>query len=268
MVPLLCTVRECALPLAREERRWLCAKGHSFDIARSGYTNLLQPQDRRSSHPGDSADAVAARRRFVDARHDAAIVQRIVEIATPLATGPILDAGCGDGHYLGAMHVASCGEADGVDISVPAIDAAAKRHRDCRFVVANADRFLPYANHSFALVTSITARVNPEEFRRVVRDDGALLVALPAPDDLLELRAAVLGSGEECDRSERTIESLRGSFALVSRERVTQRVTLDHAAMLDVMTSSYRGLRLREQEKLAQLTSMDVTLSRDVLVFR
>ena len=43
---LLCPVRNCHLPLARDGRRLVCAGGHSFDVARSGYVNLLQPQDK------------------------------------------------------------------------------------------------------------------------------------------------------------------------------------------------------------------------------
>ena len=52
---LLCPVRDCRMALPREERRLLCPRGHSFDVARSGYINLLQPQDRRSKRPGDTA---------------------------------------------------------------------------------------------------------------------------------------------------------------------------------------------------------------------
>jgi 23S rRNA (guanine(745)-N(1))-methyltransferase RlmA-like protein len=40
---LICPVRGCHLPLMRQERRLLCERGHSFDVARSGYINLLQP---------------------------------------------------------------------------------------------------------------------------------------------------------------------------------------------------------------------------------
>ena len=63
---LLCPVRECHLPLVREDRRVFCPRAHSFDVARSGYLNLLQPQDRRSKQPGDTTEAVAARRRLHD----------------------------------------------------------------------------------------------------------------------------------------------------------------------------------------------------------
>ena len=61
---LLCPVRDCHMALVREERRLLCARGHSFDVARSGYINLLQPQERRSKQPGDTAAALLGRRRI------------------------------------------------------------------------------------------------------------------------------------------------------------------------------------------------------------
>ena len=63
---LLCPVRDCRMALVREERRLICPRGYSFDVARSGYINLLQPQDRRSKQPGDTAAAVAGRRRLHD----------------------------------------------------------------------------------------------------------------------------------------------------------------------------------------------------------
>src|SRR4051812_13953135 len=66
VVTLLCTVRDCHQPLAREEKRLVCERNHAYDVARSGYVNLLQPQDRRSANPGDSKEAVAARRRLAD----------------------------------------------------------------------------------------------------------------------------------------------------------------------------------------------------------
>jgi 23S rRNA (guanine745-N1)-methyltransferase len=265
LVTLLCTVRDCRRALNREEGRLVCARGHSFDIARSGYCNLLQPQDRRSRQPGDSADAVAARRRFLDRGFG-----DFIWSALPMAplSAPILDVGCGEGHYTGAMQRQLGVEAHGVDISVPAIDAAARKHRHCFFVVANADRFLPYADQSFGLVTSITSRMNPEEFRRVLADDGRALVALPGADDLIELREAILGEAKLIDRVERTVETFASHFALERHERVRNVVHLDREAVHDVMASSYRGLRASQRDRLDAIDELDVTLSRDLLLFR
>jgi 23S rRNA (guanine745-N1)-methyltransferase len=265
---LLCTVRDCRAPLAAEDRRYVCANGHSFDIARSGYVNLLQPQDKRSKTPGDTPDAVAARRRFLERGHAAPLVDAIVR-ALPLREGQaLLDAGCGEGHHLAAFRRAYGIDAHGTDISVPAIELAAKRYRDCSWVVANADRFLPYADGSFHAVASITARMNPGEFRRVLAGDGTLLIVIPAADDLLELRAAILGEGIERDRTERTIATFAPLFSLERRKRIAHSASLEREDMLDVMSSSYRALRSREREKLETLDAMNVTLSRDLLVFR
>jgi len=171
-------------------------------------------------------------------------------------TDSVLDAGCGDGFYLGSLARDTGCDAHGVDISIPAVDAAARRYPECEWIVANADRFVPYADRSFSIVLSITARMNAGEFRRVLRDDGRLLVALPAPDDLIELR------GAERDRTGRTVETFARGFTLADRRRVTTVADLDAAAVHDVLHSIYRPMRSRPVE------AMRVTLSLDLLLFR
>lgn len=265
---LLCTVRNCRAPLMHEDRRYVCANAHAFDIARSGYVNLLQPQDKRSKSPGDTPEAVAARRRFLEHGHAQPLVDAIVR-ALPLREGQtLLDAGCGEGHHLAAFRSAYAIDAHGTDISVPAIELAARRYRDCSWVVANADRFLPYADDTFDAVASITARLNPDEFARVLAPHGALLIVIPGADDLLELRQSILGEGIERDRTSRTIETFATHFALEQHQRIAHVTHLDRQSMLDVMSSSYRALRSRERAVLETLEPMNVTLSRDLLVFR
>ena len=193
-------------------------------------------------------------------------LSEIVKSGGMAAAHQILDVGCGEGYFTAEMQRDLAAEAHGVDISVPAIDAAAKRYRDCFFIIANADRFLPYAGGSFDLVTSITARMNPEEFQRVLAAGGRLLVALPGPDDLIELREAVLGEGAMIDRAARTIATF-SNFKLERRERIHQLAHLDRDAIHDVMASSYRGLRTKQRERLSALADLDVTLSRDLLLF-
>ena len=253
---LVCPVRDCHLALAREEQRVLCARGHSFDIARSGYINLLQPQDRRSRQPGDTAAAVAGRRRLHDRGVTGPLLDGIAEMLDASAGETVLDAGCGDGVYLGTLAGQSGFVAHGVDISVPAVDAAARRYPACEWIVANADRFVPYANGSFSIVMSITARMNAGEFRRVLRDQGRLLVAIPAPEDLVELR----GVGR--DRVARTVETFAQGFRLVGQRRVTTAAHLDAASVQDVLHSIYRPLRRQPVE------AMRVTFSLDLLLFR
>ncbi len=250
---LICPVRACHLPLMREPGRVFCSKGHSFDVAKSGYLNLLQPQERRSKLPGDTAAAVTARRRLHDRGVTAPLRTAVLELAKP--DGPVLDVGCGDGFYLGSIQDI---EAHGVDISTPAIEAAVKRYPECEWVIANADRFIPYADQSFSTLLSITARMNAPEFQRVLRPDGRLLIAIPAPDDLIELR------GRTRDRVERTVADFAGNFTLLQHLRATTTADLDAGAVADVLHSIYRP-NPQEQPEAKRLTfSLDLLLFRPV----
>jgi 23S rRNA (guanine745-N1)-methyltransferase len=253
---LLCPVRNCHMPLASEERRLFCPRGHSFDVARSGYVNLLQPQERRSKHPGDTAAAIAARRRLHDDGVTEPLLQAISDMVALSPSDIVLDAGCGDGFYLASLARQAGCEAHGVDISVPSVDAAARRYPECEWIVANADRFVPYADRSFSTILSITARMNAAEFRRVLRDDGRLLVALPAPDDLIELG----GAGR--DRVVRTVETFAPHFALSDQRRATTAADLDARAVHDVLHSIYRPMQSQPAK------AMRMTFSLDLLLFR
>ncbi len=225
-------------------------------MARSGYVNLLQPQERRSKQPGDSSEAVAARRRLHDRGVTGPLLAGVRRMAALGPADVVLDAGCGDGFYLGSLAAATGAQGHGVDISIPAIDAAARRYPNVEWVVANADRAVPYQDQSFSCVMSITARMNPAEFRRVLRPEGRLLVALPAPDDLIELR----GVGRE--RVERTVAEFAPQFELADQARVTTTADLDAAAVEDVLLAIYRPMQS------TPATARQVTFSLDVLLFR
>src|SRR5260370_16142737 len=125
---LLCSVRGCHMALVREERRLFCPRGHSFDVARSGYINLLQPQERRSRQPGDTAAAIAGRRRLHDRGVSGPLLDAIAEMTAATASDVVLDIGCGPGFYLGTLARQTGCDAHRVDISVPAIDAATPRY--------------------------------------------------------------------------------------------------------------------------------------------
>jgi 23S rRNA (guanine745-N1)-methyltransferase len=252
---LLCPVRDCQQLLHREDRRLLCPRAHSFDIARSGYVNLLQPQDRRSKNPGDTVEAVAARRRLHDRGVTAPLFDAINTLLAATSADTVLDAGCGDGFYLGSLARQYQFAATGIDISIPAIDLAAKRYPQCQWLVANADRAIPCANESFSKVLSITARMNAPEFRRVLKPGGHLLVAIPSPIDLIELR------GASRDRVDRTIDSFTPLFTLLAQRRATTTAPLDADAVRDLQHATYRPLQSQPA------AAMQVTFSLDLLLF-
>ena len=257
---LLCPVRGCHKPLLLADRQRRCEAGHSFDLARSGYTNLLQPQERRSKRPGDTAQAVGARRRLHEGGFTQALLNAMGEMARPQPTDQALDAGCGDGFYLGNLAAQTRFAGHGIDISIPAVDAAARKYPDCEWIVGNADRFIPYSDGAFSLVLSITARMNPSEFHRVLRSDGRLLVAVPGPDDLKELR------GEGRDRVPRTVADFGPFFCVSDQRRATTTVNLSPDAVMDVLLSTYRPGSKSSPD--APGPARQVTFSLDLLLFR
>ncbi len=269
-VVLRCTVRGCAESLTREGTRFVCGKGHSFDLHRSGSLNLLQPQDRRSKHPGDSREAAQARRRLAgiglaDAVHQA--FAHVIGTRSQGASATLLDVGCGEGAFLRHLAAISGLERHGVDISAPSIELAAKASPEVLFVVANADRFLPYADQTFDFVTSIDSRVNAGEFERVLKKGGLILVAVPGPDDLIELRERVQGGKVEKSRARRVEEEMEKSLRLRERTTVRESRTFEPPALRDLLTVTYRGFRQSERAAVESLAAMKVTLSHEVLAF-
>lgn len=232
-----------------------CAQGHSFDVAKSGYVNLLQPQDKKSKVPGDTAEAVAARRRTHERGVTGPLLEGIAGLLRGTPEDVVLDAGCGDGFYLGSLAARTGLEPHGIDLSTAAVEAAAKRYQGYEWVVANADRMVPYSDAAFSAVLSITGRMNAPEFHRVLRDGGRLLVAVAAPEDLIELR----GVGR--DRVERTVATFSPGFQLLEQRRVTTSAELDAPGVEDVLHAIYRPL----QAEPARATR--VTLSLDLLLF-
>lgn len=269
--PLACTVRGCALPLRRRERSWVCDGGHSFDIARRGYINLLQPQDRRSRVAGDSRAAIEARAALLDAGVGRTLLDALAARAAALDLGAapvVVDLGCGSGEGLAAIAGQRPGTGIGIDLSTAAAERAARRFPDLTWVVANADRRLPLLDASVDLVVSIHGRRNPAETARVLRPQGSVLIALPAADDLIELRELVQGTRVERDRGDAVLTEHQSLFQLVERSVIRETVELDKESLTHVLQGTYRGVRRGAAPRVAALARMRVTLASDVLILR
>jgi 23S rRNA (guanine745-N1)-methyltransferase len=267
--PLACTVRDCGLLLERRGATFLCARNHSYDVARRGYINLLQPQDRRSLDAGDSREAVEARARLLAAGIGRTILDGFVERSTRLVAprGVVADLGSGSGELLALMSERMEVVGVGIDLSTAAIEHAARNHPALTWVVANADRRLPLLDRSVDLVVSMHGRRNPEECARVLIQAAHLVVAVPAPDDLVELREQVQGRAVERDRAESLILEHSIRFELIERFALREQRLLDKTTLRDLLRGTYRGERVSAAARIDALESLRVTLASEVLVF-
>ena len=96
---MLFSCPKCNGILSKKETSYVCQSGHSFDIARAGYINLL-PLSGAKTH-GDNKEMVAARRDFLNTGHYLPLAERISELARIhfKKNARVLDVGCGEGYY-------------------------------------------------------------------------------------------------------------------------------------------------------------------------
>ena len=134
----------CAAALTREEKRYACPTGHSFDRAAAGYVHLLPANKMHSKDPGDDKGMATARNRFLSGDYYAPLRDTLAELACAYAPEHvrILDAGCGEGYYSAAVFQAldRAGKAPmlaGIDLSKHALRRAAKREKAAEFAVAS-----------------------------------------------------------------------------------------------------------------------------------
>lgn len=268
---LACTVRGCGAPLRVEGATLVCARSHAFDRAREGYWSLLQPQDRRSAEPGDRAEAAEARRRWLARGFADGLIATLARLVDTLGLPPgacAVDAGCGEGtlttRVLGGRGLDLCG----VDLSRSAIRMAARLDPGATWIVANADRDLPFESGSVALALSAFGRRAAAPLARILGETGVLVAVLPGPRDLAELRLAIQGEVRERDRVPAALEDLAPSFDLVARTRWTHRALHDRAALQDALAMSYRGARAAERTLREGLPPMELTLDAELLVLQ
>ncbi len=194
----------CEGPLQLNGAGATCENRHSFDRGRGGYLNLLVGgRLSGATTPGDTPDALAARRRFLAGGDYTPIVTALAE-AIGVPGGPVLDVGCGEGYYLSQLPLP---DRFGLDIAKRAVQMAAMLLPDTQFVVGSAYR-LPVLDQSVATVLSVFAPHPFEEFERVLQPGGRWVTVTPGPNHLREMRPALSGeSGRKAgDRLERRSE--------------------------------------------------------------
>lgn len=270
----------CGAPLVRFGAALHCEAWHWFDMAREGYVNLLGG-GRRARDQGDSGDMVRARRRFLDHDHYRPLLDEIgatvrarlpPPVHSPDRPTVVLDVGCGEGYYAG--HLARRTAAGqlcclGLDISKDAVRLAARRYRDVLFVVGDVNGRLPLDDGAVDLLLDVFAPRNPAEFARVVAAGGTLIVAIPAPHHLAELRALVPMLEIEADKEQHVIGRFADAFTPVEIRRLEHALQLEGDALRDLatMTPNYRHLTADRLDRLGRIEELQVTAAFTVLVF-
>ena len=187
---LKCPVCGATMQTDADARVFRCtgARVHCYDVARSGYLNLTSPGDGE----GDLKEAIRARTLFLNGGYYAPLSDEINRILEEYCADAVLDAGCGEGYYTNRMgrerHVL------GVDLSRAGVDAAAKFAKQsgtgASFAVGSIFK-LPVQDASVDAVTNLFAPCSENEFSRVLKPGGLLVLVGAGERHLLGLKQVI-----------------------------------------------------------------------------
>lgn len=254
----------CGDDLISTSSPWHCSNGHSFDVSRRGYVNLLPVQKKGSKSPGDNKQMISARQCFHANKGFAPLMERLAELCISHFPQPELvlyDAGCGEGTYLSFVcdALTNAGKVvhpAGSDISKVAIDLAAKQVRHAQFVVASSFA-LPVVSNVADIVLQIFAPGNDDELSRITANNGVLIHVAPGADHLFRLKQAAY----DMPKPHELPHDTRDGFTLVSRERLQFDVKLvseEHAlALLNMTPFTWRLTDIQKQALSREITQAE-----------
>ncbi len=258
---VICPV--CHAPLLREKTVWHCENGHSFDVARQGYVNLLTVQQKHSLHPGDTREMVLARRNFLDAGHYLPIANKLRDLIVQFApeAKSVLDVGCGEGYYL--SNLAHIPTRVGIDISKEAVRYAASRDKNAIWLTATAAH-LPFADGSFDNVLSMFALTAEAEFCRILKENGVFVQVLAGKRHLSALKNIIYA---EILEKEKNLQPQPQGFTLLHSETLCFDFSVESAEMLQNLLYMTPHVWRISKEAAHNLSQTDYLEDRAEVVF-
>ena len=277
---LACPVCSAALTIVAAAAT--CPYAHTFDLARSGYLNLLLSNKKQSAQPGDSPAMLLGRRTFLrggfyDQMASAANTAVAEVLAGRSDSAHVADVGCGEGYFTARLKhwLAAASPAPpatmcyGVDVSRPGIKMATTYDREIRWIVASLHHS-PFLPQSLDVALSMFAPIDAADARRIVRDDGALVTVTPGPDHLDGLRGLLYTSVMPHPETpalmagdtlfERTVSTrVRYPVVVNSRQQIMNLLT---------MTPYYWNISQATRARIEAASRLELTVDAYVNVFR
>ena len=257
-----------------KNRQLVCSNGHSFDISRQGYVNLLPVQHKRSKHPGDSKEMVSARTRFLNTGLYTPIADKLAETALAQIVDDsntcIMDAGCGEGyyldyvlHYLNDKNISGDFSFIGQDISKEAIVKSAKRNKKISWVVGT-NRQPPIMPGTVNIILCVFGFPSFKGFNKIMPVGGKVVLVEPGPDHLKELREV---SYAEVKKSEpqNLSDAFESGFSLVDDQQLNFKAkAITNKQIYDLLMMTPHFFRASKEGKNAASQLNDLTLTVDI----
>ena len=232
-----------------------CESGHSFDIAKEGYVNLLRAS-KSGDLIGDDKLSARSRRDFLNKGYYAVLQEELCNIFRQ-REGKVLDICCGEGYYTAALGRNPNLQVFGFDISREMVRLAAKRGNGTYFVANMAA--IPVADGSMDFCTHLFAPFNEAAFAKSLKTGGRLITVVPGKHHLWGLKQAVYDTPYENDEILPQTLQLR----LISQRKVTAQITLNCQEDIQAvfrMTPYFFHTSQRDKDKLLGLDALETSI--------
>lgn len=246
---LVCPV--CGESLIACERTVNCPNGHSFDIAKEGYVNLLRSA-KSGDRIGDDKTSARCRRDFLNKGYYAPLKDYLQTLFAN-REGSLLDICCGEGYYTSTLGDNPGLQVYGFDISREMVRLAAKRGGATCFVANLAA--IPVPDASFDFVVHLFAPFQETEFARVLKNSGRLYTVIPGSHHLYGLKQQIYDTPYLNDEKLPDTKKLK----LLSRTKISADILLATQEDIEAvfrMTPYYFHTSASDKEKLNNLKQL------------
>lgn len=267
---LICPI--CKKPLFTFATAFKCESGHSYDFAKSGYINLLNPGKKNNAKAGDSKEMIRARTLFFSSGCYSKIQEKLCELVDALSPEVIIDAGCGEGYYTEALASANRGALTfGFDMSKFGCEHGAKSAKNngitnTLYSVSNIFS-LPLESECADVIINMFAPVANDEFYRVLKNGGVLIIGASGKEHLMGLKRAIYDEVYPNEPS----EHIYNGFELIGHENTKYETTVSGSNTifsLFQMTPYFHRTSLTDKEKLLCLDSLKTTVEVDFFILK
>ncbi|MDY2777149.1 MAG: methyltransferase domain-containing protein [Collinsella sp.] len=255
----------CGGPMTASSPSVRCEQGHTFDISSKGHLTFA----------GGHAPLKGYDRTFFESRaricemglYDAVADTLLATLDTHGATGPIVDAGCGEGHHAKRLANETGQKVIALDYSKDAIACAARGRDDVLWLVADLAN-IPLRDLVAGCVVNVFTPANYAEFKRVLRPGGLIIKVVPGPLHMRELREIMHPGRDLGAYSNRDIvEHLERNVRLIDRVRSlrTHEIPVDMTEDIVRMSPVSFGI---DPGTIDTSTLQRITVDAEILVAR
>ena len=258
--PELLQCPQCVSSLTQRDNSLVCENGHTIDIARQGYVNLLPTGV--TAHSGDSLAMVESRTTLLESGLYAPILTATAYEAAEAVLSKealaYLDLGAGTGYYtkgiIEALKLEHAVTAVAADSSPYAARRLAKVSPTLGAIQMDAWKAYPLRSGVIDLATIIFAPRNPAELDRIMAPKGEILIVSPAPSHLQELIAEFTMVHVEVDKEDRLLAQMKPFFTRTKRTETSFSVEISGQTARDLiaMGPSARHIPAEQLETLVE----------------